>query len=88
MKKYIWEGPVGVSLEPKQASSGDYFWTFQFHRCFRKREDDDMHYASSFTQRNSQALGTVMSKAFQFMGTTAASEFAAQLPDRNESLAS
>lgn len=76
MKKHIWEGAVGISLEPKQSRTGDYFWTFELVRCFKQDGSDEMRYASHFTERNAEAMGRALSRAFQFMTETSASSFA------------
>ena len=76
MKKYIWEGAVGVVLQPKPDRHGEYFWTFEFVRCFRQAGVEEMRYGKSFTQRNADALGKALDRAFEFMTTTSASSLA------------
>ena len=78
-KKRIWEGACGITIQPRQIkSSGDYFWSFEFTRCYKTESSDDMKYSSSFTQNNVEALGKVISKAISFMEETDPNEFVAQ----------
>ena len=79
MKKYIWEGAVGVMLEPKPSKNGEYFWTFEFVRCFKEEGNHEMRYAKSFSERNAEALGTALSKAFQYMSETTADRHVANV---------
>jgi hypothetical protein len=73
--KRFWEGSVGVAIKPQKKSNGDYFWTFSFVRAFRRNQSTDWEYARHFGQKHAEALGKLMSKAFQFMEQTDATQF-------------
>ena len=68
--KRFWEGPVGITLRPQKQHSGQYFWTFSFTRSFKRRGQETWEYTDFFGQKHATALGTVMSRALQFMEQT------------------
>ena len=65
--KRIWEGTLGIAITPRKKRNGDYFWSFSFVRAFRRTRDSNWEYVQHFGQQHATALGTLMSKAFQFM---------------------
>lgn len=61
--KFIWEGAVGAKIrERKNNSTGETFCSFEFVRCYKTPESDEMKYSSTFTDRNFEALGRLMKK--------------------------
>jgi hypothetical protein len=63
-KKHIWEGSVGVRIDKRQSKeTGKAFFTFEPVRCYKRDGQDNFEYSHSFTERNAEALGTVISKA-------------------------
>jgi len=76
--KRFWEGPVGITLMPRKQQSGEYFWTFSFTRAFKRKGQETWEYNDFFGQKHATALGTVMSKALQFMEQNAPDEFTAK----------
>jgi hypothetical protein len=73
-KKRIWEGSVGIAIEPRQNNTtGDYFWSYTFTRAYKV--GDEFRYADSFTENNTEALGVVMSKGIHFMAETDAEKW-------------
>jgi hypothetical protein len=90
--KRFWEGPVGITLKPQKQHSGHYFWTFSLTRAFRRKGKETWEYTDFFGHKHANALGTVMSRAMQFMEQTAPDEFTEQwmaenLADKAEELA-
>ncbi len=71
----FWEGAVGITLTPRQQKSGEYFWTFSFVRAYKRKGSEKWEYAQHYGQKHAEALGLVMSKAFQFMEQNAPSQF-------------
>jgi hypothetical protein len=65
--KRIWEGTLGVAIRPQKKRNGDYFWSFTFVRAFRRTREANWEYVNHYGQHHAKALGTLMSKAFQFM---------------------
>lgn len=65
-RKHIWEGTVGVCIEQKQnRETGEPFFTFEPVRCFKRDGNEDFEYSHSFTAKNAEALGIVISKALR-----------------------
>lgn len=75
--KRIWEGTLGIAITPRKKRDGNYFWSFSFVRAFRRSRDADWEYVQHFGQEHGQALGVLMSKAFQFMQQTDPTQFVA-----------
>ena len=75
--KRIWEGTLGITITPRQKRNGDYFWTFSLVRAFRRTRDANWEYAHHYGQEHAKALGTLMSRAFQFMEQTDPARFLA-----------
>jgi len=73
--KRFWEGTVGIAIRPRQKRGGGYFWTFSFVRAFRRSRDSEWEYAQHYGQKHAKAVGTVMTKAFQFMEQTDPARF-------------
>ena len=73
--KRFWEGAVGITLMPRKQHSGEYFWTFSFTRAFKRRGKETWEYTDFFGQKHAAALGTVMSRAMQFMEQNAPDQF-------------
>ena len=65
--KRFWEGAVGVTLTPRQHRGEEYFWTFEFVRAYKRKVSEKWEYARSYSQNQIEALGRVMSQAFNFM---------------------
>jgi hypothetical protein len=65
--KRIWEGPLGVAIRPQKKRNGNYFWSFTFVRAFRRTRESNWEYVNHYGQQHAKDLGTLMSKAFQFM---------------------
>lgn len=64
LKEHIWEGSVGVCIELREnRKTGDTFFTFEPVRCFRREGSDQFEYSHTFTDRNVDALRTVIDKA-------------------------
>lgn len=76
--KRFWEGPVGITLMPRKQHSGEYFWTFSFTRAFKRKGKETWEYTDFFSYKHAKALGTVMSRAMQFMEQNAPDEFTAK----------
>ena len=76
--KRIWEGTLGIAITPRKRQNGDYFWSFSFVRAFRRTRESNWEYAHHFGQQHAQALGVLMSKAFQFMEQNDAAAFVAE----------
>lgn len=67
-KTHIWEGSVGVRIDRRQNSeTGEAFYTFEPVRCFKRDGKDDFEYSHTFTEKNAEALNTVISKAVSFI---------------------
>ena len=75
--KRIWEGTLGIAISPRKKRSGDYFWSFSFVRAFRRTRESNWEYVQHFGQHHAKALGTLMSKAFQFMEQNDPGQFVA-----------
>ena len=76
--KRFWEGPVGITLMPRKQHSGEYFWTFSFSRAFKRKGKETWEYTDFFGHKHAQALGTVMSRAMQFMEQNPPDDFTAK----------
>ena len=76
--KRFWEGAVGITLMPRKQHSGEYFWTFAFTRAFKRKGKETWEYTDFFGHKHAKALGTVMSRALQFMEQNAPDEFTAK----------
>jgi hypothetical protein len=76
--KRFWEGPVGITLMPRKQHSGEYFWTFAFTRAFKRKGKETWEYTDFFGHKHATALGTVMSRAMQFMEQNPPDEFTAK----------
>ena len=81
--KRFWEGPVGITLMPRKQHSGEYFWTFAFTRAFKRKGKETWEYTDFFGKKHATALGTVMSRAMQFMEQNAPDDFTAQCMAQN-----
>jgi len=67
-KTHIWEGSVGVRIEQKtNRETGEPFFTFEPVRCFKRNGNEQFEYSHSFTEKNAEALGTVISKALNYI---------------------
>jgi len=65
--KYIWEGAVGVRIRERlNRQTGETFHSFEFVRCYKTPDSDEMKYSSTFTERNAEALGRVIQKTLRF----------------------
>jgi hypothetical protein len=73
--KRFWEGPVGITLKPQKQHSGQYFWTFSFTRAFKRKGKESWEYTDFFGHKHAANLGTVMSRAMQFMEQNAPDQF-------------
>lgn len=76
--KRFWEGPVGITLMPRKQHNGQYFWTFAFTRAFKRKGKETWEYTDFFGHKHAEALGTVMSRAMQFMEQNAPDAFTAK----------
>lgn len=83
--KRIWEGAVGITLTPRQQKNGEYFWTFSFVRAYKRKGSEKWEYAQHYAQNHADALGKVLSRAFQFMEQTEPSSFVveSEIPEKN-----
>jgi hypothetical protein len=65
---YIWDKSVGVRIrrQSNNATAAD-FLTFELVRCYKPEGSDEFKYASTFTERNAEALGIVISKALNYI---------------------
>jgi hypothetical protein len=67
-KTYIWDGAVGVRIsERTNRTTGERFHSFEFVRCYKTDDSDEMKYASNFTERNVEALGRVIKNTLQYI---------------------
>ena len=67
LKKYIWEGAVGVSIQERtNKQTGETFHSFEFVRCYKTPDSDEMKYSTTFTERNAEALGRVIQKTLRY----------------------
>jgi hypothetical protein len=74
-KTYIWEGAVGVRIsERTNRTTGERFHSFEFVRCYKTEDSDEMKYASNFTERNAEALGRVIKKTLQYIAESNSSQ--------------
>jgi hypothetical protein len=71
--KRFWEGCVGITISPRKLANGNYFWTFSLVRSYKR--NDNWEYTQHFGQKHAEALGRLMSKAFQFMEQNDATRF-------------
>ena len=70
-KKDIREGSVGVCIDERQnRETGQTFFTFEPVRCYRRDGNENFEYCHSFTEKNDEALGVVISKALSYGDTT------------------
>lgn len=65
-------------LMPRKQYSGEYFWTFSFTRAFKRKGKEIWEYTDFFGHKHATALGTVMSRAMQFMEQNAPDDFTAK----------
>jgi len=73
----IWDKSVGVRIRKQtNNTSGDDFCTFELVRCYKPEGADEFRYATTFTERNAEALGNVISKALSFIRASGLSEAA------------
>ena len=73
-RTHIWEGSVGVRIEQKQNSeTGEPFFTFEPVRCYKRDGNENFEYSHSFTEKNAEALGVVISKALSYIQTESTS---------------
>jgi len=82
-KKYIWEGSVGVAIEPMKKKDGTHFWKYEFKR-FVKKEDDSTDYYQNFSDRNDKALDIVIAKCSSFRKENNPDEWVKQHEERIE----
>lgn len=81
--KRIWEGTLGIAITPRKKRNGDYFWSFSLVRAFRRTRSANWEYVHHYGQEHAKALGTLMSRAFQFMEQTDPAKFlAAAMTDK------
>ena len=67
-KTHIWEGSVGVRIDERQNSeTGQTFFTFEPVRCYKRDGNENFEYSHSFTPKNAEALGVVISKALSYI---------------------
>lgn len=65
---YIWNGAVGVKIKERtNGTTGETFHSFEFVRCYKTADSDEMKYSSTFTERNAEALGRVIKQTLQFI---------------------
>ncbi len=84
-KTYIWDGAVGVRIsERTNRSTGETFHNFEFVRCYKTDDSDEMRYSSTFTERNAEALGRVIQKTLAFIDQTHSQETTSQVLGRIE----
>lgn len=63
---HIWEGSVGVRLQPQKRQDGTYFWKYSLTRAFKRENSEEFEYASDFSDRNDEALMSILGKAASF----------------------
>lgn len=63
---HIWEGSVGIRVRPRRKKDGEYFWTYEFVRCYRNEGEAEFKYTSNFSERNDEAIGKAMARWSQF----------------------
>ena len=66
----IWEGSVGICIQPQQKNEGGYFWKYTLTRCYKTQQTDEWRYDQFFSRNNDEALAVVLSKGMQFMDDT------------------
>lgn len=65
---HIWDGAVGVRIrEVINRKSNERFHNFEFVRCYKTDDSDEMRYSNTFTERNAEALGRVIRKTLTFI---------------------
>ena len=64
-KKHFWEGSVGISIEAMPKKDGTHFWKYEFTRAVKK-DDGKFDYYQNFSDRNDDALKTVMERGATF----------------------
>lgn len=75
--KYIWEGCVGISIQPKQnTKTGEEFFSYRFHRFGGEDINGQRKYYDSFSPRDNENLGKALSRAMHFMASTNPSQLA------------
>lgn len=68
MTHHIWEGPVGISLRPKRNSiTGEYFWVYRLTRFAGEDNDGQKRYFNTFSNRDNESVGKVLSRAMSYM---------------------
>ncbi len=80
--KRFWEGSVGITLAPRKTANGHCFWTFSLVRSYKR--NDKWEYTQYFGQKHAEALGQVLSKAFQFMANNDPTQFANECEAAND----
>ena len=69
--KYIWEGCIGISIQPRHNSkTGEKFFSYRFHRFGGEDINGQRKYYDSFSPRDNENLGKALSRAMQFMENT------------------
>ncbi len=63
----IWEGSVGICIQPQKKNDGSYFWKYALTRCYKNNQTDDWNYDQYLSRNNDEALAVVLSKGMQFM---------------------
>ncbi len=63
----IWEGSVGICIQPQKKHSGSYFWKYALTRCYKNRQTGEWNYDQYFSRNNDEALAVVLSMGMQFM---------------------
>ena len=67
-RTHIWDGAVGVRIDERQnRETGESFFTFEPVRCFKRVGNENFEYSHSFTEKNAEALGVVISEALSFI---------------------
>ena len=66
LSHHFWEGSVGLRVRPRKKKDGEFFWTYEFVRCFKNEGSDEFQYTNNFSERNDEAIGKVMAKWIQF----------------------
>ena len=81
MKKYIWEGSVGVILQGKQnRQTREWFWTYRLTRFAGEAESGEKRYSDTFSSRDNANLGQALSKAMSFMDQNDPAKFGDEVP--------
>ncbi len=71
--KYIWEGAVGARIKKRtNKATGEAFHSFELVRYYTENGSKDAKYSSTFTERNAEALGKVISQTLDYIQSSQA----------------